>query len=348
MATPAVAIDERTIETERLETHIYEVGTPTDDPVVLLHGNVSSGAFWNRLQSILAEEYYVVAPDLRGYGGSESVPVDATAGLSPFAQDVRELIETLGLEAPHLVGWSLGGGVAMRYAIESPSAVADVTLINPVSPYGFGGTHRDGTPCQPDFAGTGAGLTNDDFVARLRDGDTSADAETSPRSILRSFYVGETEIDERDEDIYVEGMVAMAIGDDHYPGDTVESTNWPGVAPGTRGVNNAISPKYCDLTGLLDIDPKPRIHWIRGGQDQIVSDQSFFDAGTLGKLGQLPDWPGEDEFPPQPMVTQTRDVFDSYDAAGGDVEETVFDALGHGPHLERPEAVAGAMREWWR
>jgi len=36
---------------------------------------------------------------------------------------------------------------------------------------------------------------------------------------------------------------------------------------------------------------------------------SFFDAGYPGQVGELPDWPGADAYPSQPMVTQTRDVF---------------------------------------
>jgi hypothetical protein len=82
------------------------------------------------------------------------------------------------------------------------------------------------------------------------------------------------------------------------------SPNWPGVAPGSRGVNNALSPKYCDLSGFAAIDPKPPVLWIRGPDDQVVSDTSTFDFGHLGKLGVVPGWPGDGVYPPQPMLAQ--------------------------------------------
>jgi hypothetical protein len=43
----------------------------------------------------------------------------------------------------------------------------------------------------------------------------------------------------------------------------------------------------------------------------IVSDNSFFDFGTLGKLGYVPGWPGEEVYPPQPMVGQTRSMLEN-------------------------------------
>jgi pimeloyl-ACP methyl ester carboxylesterase len=125
--------------------------------------------------------------DLRGFGDSETAPVDATRGLSGFSDDVAEVVAALGLEQPHLVGWSMGGGVVMQYAIDH--AVASLTLISPVSPYGFGGTALDGSLLTPDAAGTGGGGANPDFVARLESGDRGTDEPTSPRNVYLGTYV---------------------------------------------------------------------------------------------------------------------------------------------------------------
>ncbi|MFP4628974.1 MAG: alpha/beta fold hydrolase [Halobacteriales archaeon] len=338
--TPIVEI----CRTDRLSVRYRRLGDPDGEAVVLVHGNVSSARFWEPMAQSLPPGLDVLAPDLRGYGGTERRPVDATRGLRPFAEDLHAFLEALGVADPALVGWSLGGGVSMRYAIERPTAVRALALINPVSPYGFGGTRRDGTPCQPDCAGTGAGLTNDAFVESLSAGERGADAPTDPRSVLREYYVADADgLDPHHEDAYVDGMLEMATGEDHYPGDVRPSEHWPGVAPGTRGVNNAISPRYCDLTAIADIAPKPPMLWLRGDADRIVSDRSHFDAGTLGQLGQLPEYPGEEVFPPQPMVTQTADVLETYADAGGTLEQAVLEGTGHGPHLERPGAVAETL-----
>lgn len=335
------------VDTDRMEMNVLVSGDPDGEPVCLVHGNVSSARFWADLMADMPDDYRVLAPDLRGYGDSVTKPVDATRGVQDFTDDIAALFDELGLETLALVGWSIGGGIAMQYAIDYPDTLSTLVFVSTMSPYGFGGTTRDGTPCQPDYAGTGGGLANDEFVDRLADGDTTAEADASPRSVMHAFYVGpDHEFDPETADAYVEAMCATAVGDENYPGDAVPSDNWPGVAPGEQGVLNAISPKYFDATGLADMDPKPPVLWIRGDADQIVSDTSFFDAGFLGQAGELPDWPGEDVYPPQPMNDQTRNVLEAYADNGGSYTEEVFSDVGHSPHIERPERFQSTLVEF--
>ncbi|WP_049927575.1 alpha/beta fold hydrolase [Halopiger goleimassiliensis] len=332
----------RTIETDRLETHLLESGDPDGggEPIVFLHGNVSSSRFYEHVLADLSDDHYAVAPDMRGYGDSETKPVDATNGLGDFVRDLEALCEALEVPTPFtLVGWSKGGGVAMRYTIETPTDVDSLVLVNPVSPYGFGGTKDvEGTPCFDDYAGSGGGIGNDAFVSSLAERDRG-EGETSARRILRTYYVDPSHtFDDEREESYLTGMLDTATGDENYPGSATESENWPGVAPGDTGVNNALSPKYCQLEAITEIDPaeKPPLLWIRGDSDQIVSNESLFDLGTLGRMGEVPGWPGEDVFPPQPMIDQTRAVFETYADRGGTYEEDVFGNTGHSPHVEMP------------
>ena len=337
-------VQSRIVDTDRLETHVLESGESNGDAggsVVFVHGNVSSSRFFEDVMADLPSRYRAVAPDLRGYGDSETKPVDATNGLGDFAGDLRALLGELDLADPvTLVGWSNGGGVAMRYTIDNSDAVDELVLINPLSPYGFGGTKdEEGTPCFEDYAGSGGGLGNDEFVAGLADRDRSEGGEASPRKILRTYYVDPShEFDREREESYLTGMLDTATGPENYPGNATESENWPGVAPGETGVNNAVSPKYCSLAEITDVDPdaKPPVTWIRGESDQIVSNESLFDVGTLGRMGEVPGWPGEDVFPPQPMVDQTRAVLEAYADSGGEFAEVVFANTGHTPHVEVP------------
>ncbi|RMD73322.1 MAG: alpha/beta hydrolase, partial [Chloroflexi bacterium] len=62
-----------------------------------------------------------------------------------------------------------------------------------------------------------------------------------------------------------------------------------------------------------------------------------FDVGTLGQLGVLPDWPGAEAHPPQPMIGQTRAVLERYAAAGGRFREVVFADCGHTPYIEKAD-----------
>lgn len=134
-----------------------------------------------------------------------------------------------------------------------------------------------------------------------------------------------------------------AVGEDRpqkYAGDSVPSDNWPGLAPGRFGPINAISALYQRPTidAFLAADPKPYILWIRGEFDEIVSDASFFEVGTLGKAGFMPGWPGDDVFPSQPMVGQTRAPLELY----GDHREVVMADTGHSPYIEKPQEFLDA------
>ncbi len=349
-----VAVRHTDVPTSRLRTHVLTAG-PSDAPVlVLVHGNVSSGRFFAPAMSVLAGQFRCLAPDLRGFGLSERLPVDARRGVRDFADDLYALLTEGGLvpdgQRLHLLGWSLGGGVVLQYAIDHPGAVASIVLENPVSPYGFGGT-RDlaGAPCWPDFAGSGGGTANPDLVRRLAQGDRGRDAPTSPRQVLTTLYGKPPfELPAGLEDELVDGMLQMATGDDFYPGDATSSPNWPGTAPGTRGVNNAISPKYCDVSGFADIAGRPDVLWVRGDSDQIVSDASLVDLGQLGLLGAVPGWPGPEVYPPQPMVGQMRAVLDRYREAGGTYREHVLADCGHSPHLERPHEFQDLIGDFLR
>jgi pimeloyl-ACP methyl ester carboxylesterase len=338
------------VPTSRLAVHCLIAGPDDAPPVVLVHGNISTGRFFDALVESLATRYYVIAPDMRGFGGTDPKPIDATRGLRDFSDDIHELLAELGVDRPvHLLGWSVGGGVVLQFAIDHPDQVASLVLEAPMSPFGFGGT-RDlqGTPCFPDFAGSGGGTANPEFVRLMREGDRSSAAPVSPRSVLKGFVIHPgNPVDAAREEEYLGELLKTRIGDDHYPGDLQTSPNWPGVAPGARGMNNAISPKYVDLSALPTIARKPPILWIRGADDVIVSDASLFDFGNLGRLGAVPGWPGMDVCPPQPMIGQMRALLDAYAGRGGRYEELVFADCVHSPHLERPAQFLAALDKFF-
>lgn len=329
-------ITARTVKTPRLTANVLErpaVGAATRT-VVFVHGNVSSSLFYQPTMLALPAEVRALAVDLRGFGDSETLPVDATRGLRDFSDDVLSVLDALDLDSVHLVGWSMGGGVVLQLLLDAPERVASATLESPVSPYGFGGSHGpDGTRNDSDGAGTGGGGANPDFVARIEAGDTTGD-ETSPRTVYRTTYVAKPELQEAHEDIWVASMLTTKTSLDNYPGDSVPSTNWPGFAPGKRGVLNTMAPQYFDASGITELAVKPPILWIHGAKDAIVSDASYFDLAMLGKAGIIPDWPGEDVAPPQPMKLQTRAVLERYRANGGSYREVELPEAGHAPHLD--------------
>lgn len=325
------------IETPRLAVHALSSGPDDGLPVLFIHGNGASATFWEETMLALPAGFRAIAPDLRGYGDTEPLPVDATLGLGDMVEDALAMIDALSLTSYHVVGHSMGGGVAMKLAMARPAAVLTLTLVDTVSPYGYSGSKDvDGTPCYDDGAPAGAGSVNPEFVKAMGAKDRGLDNPVSPRNVLRQFYVKPPFLPAREEEL-VSSMLALRIGEDWYPGDAAPSPNWPTVAPGAKGIVNAFSRKYFDASGIVDIAPKPPVLWIRGSDDNIVANNAFWDIAALGAMGFVPGWPGAEACPPQPMIDQIRAVLERYAANGGSFREEVIADAGHSPFLEKPE-----------
>jgi len=319
MQTLLPGITAERVPTSRLATAVLSATGRSGEPVLFVHGNVSSSLFWQPTMLALPDGYRPLAVDLRGFGETDPEPVNATRGLGDYADDLAAVIDALGLTSVHLVGWSMGGGVVLQYLAERPAAhrAASVTLVAPVSPCGFGGTRgTDGTLCDPSGAGSGGGSANPDFVARLAAGDRSADSPTSPRQVLLAHYVKPPFVP-AELDIFVESMLS------------------------TR----TVAPVHFRIASLTALSPKPPILWLRGTDDVIVSDTSLYDLAYLGSIGAVPGWPGPDAWPPQPMLGQTRALLDGYAAAGGQYREIAIQDSGHGPHLDQPVVFRTALAE---
>ena len=112
--------------------------TGSGAPLVLLHGLGSSRAAWDSVVPALAERFDVIAVDLPGFGDSDPLPPGVIAAPAVLAASVAALLDGLGHDAPHLVGNSLGGWVALELAQLRPTA--SVTLLSPA------GLWRAGAP----------------------------------------------------------------------------------------------------------------------------------------------------------------------------------------------------------
>ena len=104
-------------------------------PVLFLHAGVADSRMWDPQAAELGKHFDVIAPDMRGYGKSD---MPATSW-SPIA-DVLALMDALRIrETPHLVGCSIGGGVAIDFALEHPDRVSKLVLVGS----GVGGRPQD-------------------------------------------------------------------------------------------------------------------------------------------------------------------------------------------------------------
>lgn len=116
------------------ETLAYtEVGT--GEPVLLIHGNFSSGVFYKELYDRIGDRFRCIAPDMRGFGDSTYNGRFDT--LAELADDLAALLDTLGINSAYVVGWSLGGGVAMELAARHPEKVKKVFIVEGVGCKGY-------------------------------------------------------------------------------------------------------------------------------------------------------------------------------------------------------------------
>jgi pimeloyl-ACP methyl ester carboxylesterase len=91
-------------------------------PLVLLHGGLGSGEMFTPVLPAFAQNRQVILPDLQGHG--RTADVDRPLDVRVMGDDIAALIDHLGLDRPDVVGYSLGGGVAMQVAFHHPEKVS--------------------------------------------------------------------------------------------------------------------------------------------------------------------------------------------------------------------------------
>jgi 3-oxoadipate enol-lactonase len=142
--------------------------------VLLLHGIGSSRRKWDPYVSALTSAgYRAVRFDLRGFGDSQVAP--GSIGMREFVDDLVGFVDGAGLGSFHLVGHSLGGMIAQRYAVEHPSRVLSLALVSTTSHNGRRASA---------FARLMVTLAEHGFDAVLADPALSAQAE----AVLREAF----------------------------------------------------------------------------------------------------------------------------------------------------------------
>jgi len=131
VASKSVTIDGNNI-------HYFEVqpkGTPQLVPVVLVHGLGGRSEDWAAfLPALAAQGYHVYAPDLLGYGRSAQ-PKDASYSIPQEEDVVTKFMASRGITQTDVVGWSMGGWITMRLAMDHPQRVRRVVLIDAAGIY---------------------------------------------------------------------------------------------------------------------------------------------------------------------------------------------------------------------
>lgn len=114
------------IKVGHLDIHYLTGGE--GEPLIVIHGGGDSGRAWLKNAAELSRYYQVYVPDLPGFGHSKGSGVDFD--LSSYVTFVEDFSRSLGLKHFHLAGHSLGGGIALHYALEFPHKTRRLVLIS--------------------------------------------------------------------------------------------------------------------------------------------------------------------------------------------------------------------------
>lgn len=119
-------IQSKKIKIDGRDVHYFTAGH--GDPLVVIHGGGGDASTWLNNMAELADKYTVYVPDLPGFG--ESQPLEGDYYIPELTEFVDGFSDKLGLESFNLVGHSIGGGVALNYALKFPHKIRKLVLIS--------------------------------------------------------------------------------------------------------------------------------------------------------------------------------------------------------------------------
>lgn len=108
--------------------NLYHEADGEGQPLVFIHGLGSSTRDWEFQVPEFSDSYKVITFDLRGHGRSDKP--EGPYRIPMFATDLVGLLGALGFDSAHIVGISLGGAVALQFAIDHPAMVKTLTIVN--------------------------------------------------------------------------------------------------------------------------------------------------------------------------------------------------------------------------
>jgi esterase len=124
-----VSPDEHDVVADGLRLHYLDWGTPAHTPVVFLHGGGLNAHTWDIVCLAVRRDYRCYAVDLRGHGDSEWSPT-LEYGLDAHLRDLEAFVDHLGADRLFLVGHSLGGFLAIRYASLHSQRLAGLVVVD--------------------------------------------------------------------------------------------------------------------------------------------------------------------------------------------------------------------------
>lgn len=118
---------------QRLRLHYVAWGNPDAPPMLLIHGGRDHCRNWDWVAEAFRDDYYIIAPDLRGHGDSQWM-IGGTYNINDYTYDIAQLLHQTRLNPITIIGHSLGGNISLRYSGLYPDTVKKVVAIEGLGP----------------------------------------------------------------------------------------------------------------------------------------------------------------------------------------------------------------------
>ncbi|MFD0692930.1 alpha/beta fold hydrolase [Paenibacillus sp. GCM10027628] len=246
-------VELKSVELSNGETLAYRVRSGGEEPLLLVHGNMSSSLFFDVLFESLDARFQVVAVDLRGFGLSTyKTPIRR---IEDFSDDLLLFADAVGLHEFSILGWSTGGGAALHLASMIPDRVRSVILMASMSTrgYPFYGPESDETGSPPQRL-----TTREEIAAQEKSQVMAGAIERGDKAFLRAvfdaavFTYGKP-TEERYEAYLDEMLLQRNLVDVYHALNVFNMTNEPHASSlGTGALNRVSCPVLC-IQGTDDL-----------------------------------------------------------------------------------------------
>ena len=131
-------IIEKKLKAGGLTSHTLLCGDPSKPAAILMHGagpGASAASNWTRCMPDLAEDYYVIAPDLIGFGQSEipeKMPQHISGWIGHRVEQTIGILDELNIEKSHMLGNSMGGALSFHLTMEEPDRFDKVAIMGAI------------------------------------------------------------------------------------------------------------------------------------------------------------------------------------------------------------------------
>ncbi len=200
------------------ETYAYQqAGSAESQVLLLLHSLTSSSLlFSHHFLELVSDKFYIIAPDLRGHGNSSyDKPIKS---IDDLVEDIKLFLDSLKITKLSILGCSIGGGIAMKFAEKYPEYVEKIILCSSIGPNGVPiyKTNEQGAPTT-ERAETKEEVLEDCGVKAMREAIEEQDREKAWLLIISLFFTGRKEPSaERMENFVDDFLKCKAVGDIHF------------------------------------------------------------------------------------------------------------------------------------